>query len=469
MIKFLIRLVKYKIIYIFLACIALYIGLLFINRNDALPSRSFLDLIQAEEHLDTPPSKENAYIFLMGFSAAPDEDPTARGESYSSKLQDITQGEVTALPDPSKGSSVTASIESIPSELWESLKIWKTSDETRPTRISQDFTRLKQEIKDRKWIIDRYQALIFMQKWRPTNKEKIDSPTPPYRDVLDAQILFLMNAWISASEGDINYAREAIDQDNRFWRMMLSSSNRLLGSMVAIGALRRNYLVGNLAIQSLTSAAAINAIPVSWRVEHPVESASLKLLLGNELRDHVYLFSRVNLKTPLIYSNREDTPLLTRLFDYFLHPLFKRQATLNMEANYYEKLIEIYSAPHKEYEEAFKKEAGLNLELEKKYRKPESYNLMGNQMLRVVVKNHTSDYFLRMADIEGARRLALLTTRLHAERIPTEKIPAVLDSSILRNPYTGKAYLWDEKSKQTIFTGLAGDNERARFAFFYRP
>jgi hypothetical protein len=72
----------------------------------------------------------------------------------------------------------------------------------------------------------------------------------------------------------------------------------------------------------------------------------------------------------------------------------------------------------------------------------------------------------RVADVEGARRAAVLATTLRSSGVSAEDVPAQLAASEIRDPYTNGPFAWDLKEKAIVFTGLV-PGERGRHDLKY--
>ncbi len=70
-----------------------------------------------------------------------------------------------------------------------------------------------------------------------------------------------------------------------------------------------------------------------------------------------------------------------------------------------------------------------------------------------------TQYAMRIADIEGVRRLALLVAELHAEGVSVADAPGALAEAQLRNPYTEAAFAWAPPGR-VMFTGEAPAAQR---------
>jgi hypothetical protein len=93
------------------------------------------------------------------------------------------------------------------------------------------------------------------------------------------------------------------------------------------------------------------------------------------------------------------------------------------------------------------------------------YNVIGNVLLRAGSMD-IPKYAIRIADIEGVRRAALLTAQFRGRNIPAEKIEAELAAPSIGSPYDGKPFVWDAVAQSIVFIGL-GEGKFSRTSFLY--
>jgi hypothetical protein len=77
-----------------------------------------------------------------------------------------------------------------------------------------------------------------------------------------------------------------------------------------------------------------------------------------------------------------------------------------------------------------------------------------------------ANYALRVADLEGARRAAVLTVDLRLLKIPPELAGAMVALAASRDPYTGGPFAWTPEPAMVSFTGLERTNG-TRHIFLY--
>lgn len=448
--------------------IAVYLVLLFINRHDQAPSAAYLDLVKASEERPLPPDNENGFVFTSGFSAEKEEDPRQQGLAFSERQR---KQAISREFSTSGESALAKSIDAMPQPLPDTLKACSTPEGECLQRLRGNRKAIKLILNENTWIIERYATLIHHPKWRETHITTLWTDFPPYMDVMNAQKLFLMHSWLMAAEGDALAAKEEIAQDHRFWRMVLSSTDGLVTRMIAVRALSRNYQLGNLAIQSLPAEKALDSIPVEWSAPYSRQEISMQAVSGGEL-----LFTRslisAPLNTGLLFEFQEKCKTSKWLSDtsaWLMQPLIQVQDSLNLQAESLTKTITIFDRPLDEYDQALKELPKPGQDKPSLTAQLHAYNPIGNWLATQDAAGIYADYYLRSTNLEGARRLALLMARLHAEKTGLPEIEAALKASDLKSPYTNQPFDWDIKSGYASFKGLTTEKNSTQYAFLYRP
>ena len=144
-------------------------------------------------------------------------------------------------------------------------------------------------------------------------------------------------------------------------------------------------------------------------------------------------------------------------------PLFKPQATINRYAAMYAKLEALLRVPYTDLSAAFARASEAD-------EPPQgvlavTYNLIGNG-LGNPDPSLLANYAVRVADLEGARRAAMLTVDLRVLKIPAELAGAMVPLAAVRDPYTGGPFTWTAEPATISFTGLERTNG-TRHKFLY--
>lgn len=443
----------------FIIALSVYGILLVANRNDQQPSQAYVLLTDKILKRQAIPENENAYVFLMGFSAPENESPLEYGRRITLEINEwISKNPYEYYEEKDQSGP------KISKNLRTAIAACDGYDKTCIESLFVNRKNLENEIRDSQQLIQRYQELIAKPSWVETNIATLYTPFPPYAEVMDAQKVYLADAWLKSFGGHPEMARKAIEGDHIFWRMMLANTDTLIGKMIAVTALRRNYVIGSLAFISAPLSASV---PSSWGNEISESELSLEKVYGGELLFSDSFFrkdgSALNLSSAY---HPDEFSLMEELESRMLSPIFKHQATQNAQAEYFLSNVKVFNAPLGEYPEII-----ANLEANKKQGRLPTWLRLYNPVGAAMADGASIyiDYHARVADLEGVRRLAILSLRLHGRHVQPEDIEYAIDASDLRNPYDGSPFKWDKKSGFLTFRGLENDCSRNIFSFFYRP
>lgn len=275
----------------------------------------------------------------------------------------------------------------------------------------------------------------------------------------DGQRLLLLAAWLRARDGDANAVSAALAAEHRFWRMALGSTDELISKMFALAYLQRNLAWGNMVLGQLPPKAQRAAVPAPWRLPVTARERSLLLPLVGE-----YQF--IKQMTEDIASGNasasDPLPPVTRVLG---EPLFQRQDSRNKWAALALADSAAFDVDYRDIAAgmaAAKARAGM---FSGSWSLDDLYNPMGAVLLKVSA-GQWSTYAARLADLEGARRAAVLTVELRSAGAAADQLAERLAAAELRNPYDDKPFGWDAGERSITFTGLAtGERGRSRFVY----
>lgn len=299
------------------------------------------------------------------------------------------------------------------------------------------------------WLLERYRRGISKPGWREEIPEDGAAPWLAFQPILDAQKLHLLDAHRLALEGDAAAVRDLLQSDLVFWRRVLASSDLLATKTVAAGAIGRNFQFGTLALRMLPAGLAEAAVPASWREPLTLPERSLVRTMAGE-----WHFTAKVLRGASTGASREEKELGDRLAGAML----QEQATLNRAAARVLRVGELSELPYDELGPALQ---GLAEEPP-----PPSfrlYNPVGTMLDSTVTPGQYARYIVRISDLEGTRRAALLAATLRAQGVDAAQAGTAVAEAPLRSPYDGTAFEWDAASGAVVFNGL-GEGERGRHA-----
>lgn len=447
------RAIGWTLVGLVLLVVGLYGVLVMVNWRDEAPSADAQRLTQVIDSRPNVPDAENAFVFVLGLAATPDQGPVALGTMRREFLEDFepgTSGPVDAIV-PLPGNEVDYKALRSPT-----IVAFVTACREREPACLQSLQRDAAEI-DRwlaseAWLLDRYQQLLQRRRWVETFPTDPQGPTPIYGDALEGQVLLLSTAFRHAQAGEGDAARELLARDLAFWRMVLRSSDLLIAKMIATAAITRHFWMGNLVLRELHATGHPIAPPASWR--EPISAAERSMLrtLAGEWR---YATSRLGDWFPRRAAI--DHPRQWRL----MQPLLKVQATTNVYASHMLQVSERVAVDYRSLPELV--HSPWQTEAEKQIFEPRLYNPVAPLTLLGGMTTNFTHYAVRVSDLEGVRRSALLATELRAVPADATTVEARVKSASLRDPYTGLPFAWDGTSRSILFNGLA-EGARGRHA-----
>ncbi|WP_237065811.1 hypothetical protein [Microbulbifer guangxiensis] len=413
-----------------------YVAALIINLEDASPSpvaQQMRALVVERPKLD---EASNAYVAALGF----DGEKGASAQEWGRKKLDWL-------------SSVTGNANEVdygdtPGETWSvsrdrdpRFRVFASDPDA---FLSTDDAMLADWVADEAWLLDRYLTLTGYPHWRGGIPRNAAEPFVPFSDVMEGQKLLMGKAMLAAAAGNGDEVSALLERDLRFWRMVLAESELLITKMVAGAAVGRHFQLGNEILRRLAESDSpdVSGVPEAWREPLTVEERSLQRVMAGE-----WLYGNRVLKD--ILESGEYEPMLSLL----MKPLFQPQDLENRRAETLARWGAPLEVPLEDLTAALE---STRRQLDNQGRGLGLYNLPGRLLTSWEVGlPEYEEYVVRVADLEGVRRAALLAAQLRAGN-PAEE-------SGLVNPYTGEP-LPLENGSIVKFIGLA-KGERGRHDF----
>ncbi len=440
-----------------------YAVLVVINLKDQPPAAE-IAVLQSLQDLDTPvTSEDNSYLFVLGFSGPPDADPMTLGRERHEWMElekpDFEIGGDPLVDDYNFRSLRSEAVTELSSTCSESeaecLRLLESNRET-----------VVQWLADEAWLFDRYRALTAMTEFREVLPLEVAAPLPSYHVVLEGQHLMIADAWLSAEAGDAAKVRDALEQDLTYWRMVLRKADSLITKMIATAAIARHFKLGNLVLRRLPDAAKAAGVPPSWRVEISMADRSMRRCLAGEWSFFDKSIRRMaeDDEHPFDdWTGVSDSTTWDRIVWVALKPFWQYQDTSNRYARL---MLDLGNAFDVAYEDIPYTIATVdNLQQSAFKHRPRLYNLAGDIAMSGSFWK-VSDYAVRVSDLEGIRRVALLVAELRAEGVTVDEAAQRVLASEIVDPYTGELFTWENSRDAILFQGLER-HERSRHEVIY--
>lgn len=429
--------------------ICLYLVLLVINWRDREPSAAALRFDALYRDRPRVADADNAFIYVHGFSVSRSDDPRVQGARRVEWLQRTAgASEFLGGDDPApdnveyralRSPGITAVVEACRSTTAECAAL-----------LEGDVALLQDWLDSEAWLLGRYQQLLRHGGWLETVPFDERTPLPSYGAVMDGQKLHLAKALLLARAKDAAGVRELLAEDVGFWRMVAASSDVLITRMIATAALLRTFKTGNLVLRQLPPELVEQGMPAEWDRPLTGPELSLRLTLAGEW---TFMQAIVNRETAYRdeWIHDGDPDSVQRVLAFLAKQLYQSQASANERAEQFEKLLTVMDVPLREYPQAIERLAA-DFPEEGEF-SVSFYNPVGKMLLEGTVSQFVP-YFVRVSDIEGVRRAAVLASRLRSRKVPPDAVAAELVATDIKDPYTDGALGWDMKARAIVFTGL---------------
>jgi IS66 C-terminal element len=248
-------------------------------KTDVSSSGTFVS--QAQRRFTNVADDENAFIYAMGFAVEPGANPLKMGLKRVAWLErERRAARFDTRKDPQhrrfdyKARRLTAVREFV-----DACKPGGT--ECANAFISGDRV-FDQWLTSEGWLLDRYRALIALPGWWESVSFDARAPLPPYALVMDGQRLLLLNAKVMVARGDSVGASRLLEDDLRFWRMVLASSDIPISKMIATAAINRHFELGSSIFRELESGQVMSTVPANWSIAISESERSMRRCLVGE-------------------------------------------------------------------------------------------------------------------------------------------------------------------------------------------
>lgn len=442
-----------------------YLVVLGVNWHDQPPSEAAIRLMKLSASQPAVADQDNAYVYLMGFSADPAQEPQALGTKRIAWVQAQFEKSPDAFIGNLSDKEHDFKAQRSP-ELQALLKTCNTAVDAPCLKALENGGKtLAAWIASEPLLLERYKALLDRPAYVQRLPFNMNTPFPSYAKVYEGQKLLFAQAWLLAGQGDAAGVNKLLTQDIRFWRQNLAACDTLIAKMLATGALKRHFMWANIVLRRLPPALMAHGVPQEWMTPiSEAERAMLPSLAGELAASNSILKHTKEGRLPEI-----DWTLKSRLFDSMLQPLLQPQDSSNKHAEQLASSDAALQVPYAQYPAAVERARAM---LEKN--RDESlfiffakriYNPVG-EVLLAIGNEDPIWYAVRVSDLEGLRRMAVLTTELRSQGAATGQLAQKLAEAAARNPYTGQPFVWDDSARAVVFTGLE-QGARGRHALFY--
>jgi hypothetical protein len=441
--------------------IVLYLAAVAINWRDREPSAAAVRFTNLYRQRPVVADQDNAYIYVMGFAVAPGESPRQMGSRRVAWMQDSSHGaRLDTAKDPLRKRFDYRARR--PPAVPEFVDACKSGNARCAAAFAADDAVFEQWMASEGWLLERYRALIAHPGWRESVPFDVGAPLPPYALVMDGQRFLLLNARVLAERGDFAGVSKLLEEDLRFWRKVLESSDTLISKMMATAAITHHFELGSLIFRESQPGTVMSAVPANWSIAISESERSMRRCLVGE-----WMFMSAAMRdTDAGLDVSNDSSVVARTLGRVIAPLYQPQDSMNKNAEYLSGITELLSVPLDRYADAVNRAQEFSQRRVKEALPPHSaYNMVGQVLVGLAASDFGS-YARRVGDLEGVRRAALAAVTLHAANVGVSEVAAALTASSLRDPYNNGPFSWDEKGSAIVFHGLeTGERHEHRILY----
>lgn len=421
-----------------------YISLLYINRADEPPSATAMEFEAIIADFVGVNAPDNAFPYFVGINTPQGEDPLIQGHTWLewSRLPLKEQWE----KDEPNGEFLSTQLSCDETAYLKNLMDnCRTLSKDCLSKLNASSDGLQNELNSAQWILKRYERLFRYTKWHEPPADSYFA-IPTYIDARTLNTLYGLHAWQLVQNGKHQQALNALDREAHFWRMVLINSKTLIGKMVARAVLYSNLHWTNAVLRSASSEPTLN-VPEVWQRPLSLQERNFRETFANEWLLSKVIFTQQNIMD-------DEISVAERIWNKLEAPLLQPQATLNLLASNYERTSQALAVQDKQLPDSIKTLHLHNNEIGKNglFR---LYNPIGYTLFRINASMPLVDYGLRIADLEGLRRILLLAEKLRSEGVEVRDVPNRLNNASIRNPFTDEAFGWDDEKNAITFRGLA--------------
>jgi hypothetical protein len=419
-----------------------FVLLLAINWHDRAPSATVREFEKALADRPAVADTDNAYLMLLGFGAPPDKDPLAIGAArldWIGARSGATGRDSSGDPLPNADDHSAVREPDIAALLNRCGVVGDNCLQALDAAVSNK-TSAARWLSDEAWLLERYETLLDEPAFREVDDRNHPfAPALPYKMVRDAQLLYLLSVYLAAARGDVDSVQAALNDDLAFWRMVLADSNQMLSKFIAGRIIIEHLQFGNLALRKLQAHGARNVIPEQWL-------ASL-----NDAERSIY-YPVINQWQQVRWSLTTDETGSDKAASDTEPPLWQTQDILNLYAENLKQQLLLLDVPYPDMPDAVIK--ANKLASPESWRWDWIYDPLGKRFLKELIFQKISTFAASAADLEGARRAAVVTSLLRDQGVPPASVRISLWGAELRNPYTGVPFAWSEDTGEIVFEGL---------------
>lgn len=431
---------------LFIVVVVIFIA---INSTDRTPSPTTLEFQQAWDNRKAVDPVDNGYIYLAGFDAAIDEEPEVVGEKRIQLSKDIVKG--LASNDQDLFRAEYKIEDSLVKEVKEVFDQCATINKNCVEAVDKNKARIIEWSQAENVAGERYTQLIAYPHWFELMPFNVNTTLPNYSLVINAQRLVFIRELAALQSGETAGFTKLLDKDLRFWRMALENTDMLIGKMIAIAAIKNNFLWTNYLLLSLNQNDRAAAVPTLVQKPFTDEELSIRRAFIGEW---IFASNGYN-EVEKMFSDKFLEKLNYKLF-------FKRQDTINESAAAFKKVIDEQNVSLVEFESTITQKKAPIEQQDTQYNSftyyiRNLYNPAGKILLAVAAPAYDG-YSVRVKNLEAFRLGLLASIELMNDESGA--------NTKYTSPYKTKPFLINQEQRSITINGL-GKDRNAQMIYSY--
>lgn len=300
-----------------------------------------------------------------------------------------------------------------------------------------------------KKYMQRYAAILMAKNFVEVVPPSVDSSMPDWIPLVHAAEVNRALAVMEIADGNKQQGMRRLEQNLRFARGLVASTNLLVGRGVALAMFKKDARILSELVEKHPDLAKEQALAVLLEPISGAEFGMRQVFEGEKLRLLNALRVSPEPQVPSFFSP-------STWGTWFYAKTWLPNSTMNLNNAIFEALSGVADASADkqdvavtQYEQKKSELMGYGIVDFFRFRNP-----AGKLLVEVAAPEYT-DYIERQHDTDGYIRLVALQLKLAADEVPESRIAEVINNSgpEYRNPYTLKPMDWDPTAGVISFTG----------------
>ncbi len=394
-----------------------------------------------EEPYRSLKAERNAYFSMMGFFAAPSDDPFEVGrqrvKAYELALAEQADGSTLAFDDyPAHRRMAVAT------DLGSLCQAERTSCLHKMAAQSDTIGSIRER---HRVLLDRYLRLHQLQRFATTATPSVNEPRIPYGIIMGIHRLNLALLGRDFMAGQPLKATRALLDDIRFWRLVLGHADQMDLKVAALRMLASGlHLFSEFLDSKDFPHAHLTEFEDGLRPME-VREYSAEVAIHREFRSTARY---------LLTFSGSDGVFDSRVPDWIMRPLYKPRATVNRILPRFRRSAFLAALDGPEFAREWAVPASGRSNF-----LASMLNPIGSVMADVITPGF-APHLAALHDGVGLVRLVELKVMIRTNKVQPESIPGFLSErrASQRDPYRGSPMTWDPRRQVISFEGLSEDD-----------